>query len=142
MSRKRILIVDDSPSSILWQRTILGHAGFEIITATNGREGVEAALAQRPDLVMMDTAMPEMDGFEACRALRADDATARVPIIMATTRGSTQDVTESRRCGANDHIAKPIDKTDLLAKVRRLLPQPQQQQQSAKSPARAGRSAA
>lgn len=121
MSSKRILIVDDSASSILWARTILAQARYEVLVSVGGREGVEAAIAERPDLILLDASMPGMNGFEACRALRADDATATVPIIMVTARNSKDEVTEAYRSGCSDHVTKPIDKPELLAKVRKLL---------------------
>ena len=121
MSSKRILIVDDSASSILWARTILAHARYEVHTASSGREGLEAAVAERPDLILLDAAMPGMDGFETCRALRAHEATATIPIVMVLTRNSASALAESRRSGGSDSVTKPIDKEELLAKVRRLL---------------------
>lgn len=121
MSSKRILIVDDSASSILWARTILAQARYEIHTAASGREGLEAAIAGQTDLILLDAAMPGMDGFETCRALRVHAATMGVPIIMALTRSSASELAEARRSGSSDTVTKPIDKVELLTKVRRLL---------------------
>ena len=120
MARKRILIVDDSATSLLWQGMILAQGKYEVITARGGREGVDAALVERPDLVLMDVAMPDMGGYEACRVLRTNDATAAVPVILVATQSET-DEAEERESGCSDRITKPIDKRELLDKVRSLL---------------------
>jgi two-component system alkaline phosphatase synthesis response regulator PhoP len=123
MSSKRILIVDDSATSVLWARTILGHARYEVLVARNGREGIEAAVAQRPHLILLGAggAAADMDGFAVCRALRAHEATQAIPIVMVTARNAKDEASEARRSGADDNVTKPIDKEELLAKVRRLL---------------------
>jgi len=121
MSSKRILIMDDSATSILWARTILGHARYEVLVARNGREGIEAAIAHRPHLILIGTAGADMDGFAVCRALRAHEATQATPIVMVTGRDAKDEASEARRSGADDTVTKPIAKDELLAKVRRLL---------------------
>ena len=121
MSRKRILIVDDSVTSLLWQKLILVEGQYEILTAKDGQEGVDTAVAQRPDLVLMDVVMPRMGGFEACRAIRGNAATARVPVIMVTTKSGAKSVEEGYESGCNDYITKPIDKLELLTKVKSFL---------------------
>jgi DNA-binding response OmpR family regulator len=121
MSRKRILIVDDSATSVLWQRMILSKEPYDLITARDGQEGVEAAVAEPPDLILMEVVMPRMNGFEACRALRANARTKAVPVIMVTTRSEVQSVEEGWQSGCSDYITKPIDKLELLEKVRSYL---------------------
>ena len=122
MSRKKILVVDDSATSLMWQRMILGQAGpYEVVTAKDGQEGVDKALAEQPDLVLMDVVMPRMDGFEACRATRTNGATREVPVIMVTTRSECRSVEEGYRSGCSDYITKPIDKLELLTKVKSFL---------------------
>ena len=121
MSSKRILVVDDSASSVLWARTILGQARHEVLVAASGPEGVDVAMKQRPDLILLDASMPGMDGFEVCRALRVHDATRTVPVIMVLARNAEEQVAEAQRSGCSDHVTKPIDKTELLGKVRALL---------------------
>ena len=123
MHPKKILVVDDSATSLMWQRMILGQEKFEVFTAKDGQEGVDVALAQRPDLVLMDVVMPRMNGFEACRALRATAAMREVPVIMVTTRSEYKNVEEAYESGCNDYITKPIDKLELLTKVRSYLGQ-------------------
>ena len=122
MSSKRILIVDDSASSILWARTILAQARYEVQTAASGQQGLDTALAWHPDLILLDGAMPGMDGFETCRALRVHEATRMIPVVMVLARNAQGDaVAEAHRSGCNDCVMKPIDKTELLSKVRKLL---------------------
>ena len=121
MSKKRVLVVDDSATAILWQRLILERDSYEVITAANGAEAVRRAIADRPDLVLLDVVMPEMDGITACRAIRASAPDAALPILMVTTRGDASAMVSAYECGCNEYILKPIDGTELLAKVRSYL---------------------
>ena len=118
---KKILLVDDSPTAILWQRMILEEDKYEIVVAADGEEGIRVARAERPDLVLLDVMMPRMGGFETLRALRADDDLRDIPIIMVTTRGAMPDVMEGYESGCNEYITKPLDRTELLMKVRSYL---------------------
>ena len=87
MNRKRtLLVVDDSPTAILWHRLLLEDEGYVVLTAADGAEGVDVAKANLPELVLLDVIMPRMNGFEACRALRDDDRTRDIPVLMITTR--------------------------------------------------------
>ncbi len=121
MERKKILLVDDSATVLLLERMILSKDDYEIVTAKDGREGVEKAGTERPDLILMDVVMPRMDGFEACRKLRERDETRSIPIIMVTTRGELASVETGYESGCNDYVTKPIDGLELLAKVRSCL---------------------
>ena len=126
MTRKRILlVVDDSPTAILWHRLLLEDEGYEVLTATNGEEGVSVARARLPELVLLDVIMPRMNGFEACRALRDDDRTRDIPILMITTRSEMQHVVRGFESGCNEYITKPVDRTELLTKVRSYLDRPE-----------------
>jgi DNA-binding response OmpR family regulator len=118
---KKILLVDDSPTAILWQRMILEEDQYEIVVATDGEEGIRLARAERPDLMLLDVTMPRMSGFEVLRALRADDDLREIPIIMITTRGAMPDVVEGYESGCNEYITKPLDRAELLMKVRSYL---------------------
>jgi DNA-binding response OmpR family regulator len=118
---KKILLVDDSPTAILWQRMILEEDKYDIVVATDGEEGIRVARAERPDLVLLDVMMPRMSGFDVLRALRADDDLRDTPIIMVTTRGEMPDVMEGYESGCNEYITKPIDRAELLMKVRSYL---------------------
>ena len=118
---KKILLVDDSPTAILWERMILEEDRYEIVVASDGEEGIRVARAERPDLVLLDVMMPRMSGFEALRVLRADDDLRDIPVIMVTTRGAMPDVMEGYESGCSEYITKPLDRTELLMKVRSYL---------------------
>lgn len=124
MSRKKILLVDDSPTAILWQRLILEDDNYDILVANDGEEGVRVARAERPDLVLLDVVMPRMGGFEVLRQLRADASLAGMPIMMVTTRSEMPNVMEGYEGGCNEYINKPVDRTELLTKVRSYLHDP------------------
>jgi DNA-binding response OmpR family regulator len=121
MNRKKILLVDDSSTVLLMERMILSKSPYDLVTARDGWEGVEKAKAERPDLILMDVVMPRMDGFEACRRLRADDETRGIPVIMVTTRGELRSVESGYESGCSDYVTKPINGLELLSKVRNYL---------------------
>ena len=123
MERKKILLVDDSSTVLLMERMILSKSEYDVVTARDGLEGVEKALTEKPDLILMDVVMPRMDGFEACRRLREQDGTKAIPVIMVTTRGELQSVESGYASGCNDYVTKPINGLELLAKVRSCLGQ-------------------
>jgi DNA-binding response OmpR family regulator len=119
--RKKILLVDDSSTVLLMERLILTEDRYEVLTAKNGVEGVARARADRPDLILMDVVMPQLDGFGALAALRADDATRDIPVIMVTTRSEAEHMENGFARGCNDYVTKPVSSSELLAKVRALL---------------------
>jgi DNA-binding response OmpR family regulator len=123
MDRKKILLVDDSSTVLLMERMILSKSEYDVVTARDGQEGVEKALSERPDLILMDVVMPRMDGFEACKKLREQDGTKAIPVIMVTTRGELSSVESGYASGCNDYVTKPINGLELLAKVRSCLGQ-------------------
>ncbi len=117
MERKRILIVDDSRTVQMMTAMLLARGPYAITTAVDGEDGVRKALADPPDLILLDVVMPKMDGFEACRRLRCEPSTHAVPIIMMTTRGEPANVEEGYAAGCTDYITKPVNNAELLAKV-------------------------
>jgi DNA-binding response OmpR family regulator len=121
MARKKILLVDDSETSLLMARMILSKANYDILVAKDGQLGVEAAVQQKPDLVLLDVVMPRMNGFEACAALKARPETEGIPVIMVTTRGEGASVETGFASGAADYVTKPVNGLELLTKVRNLL---------------------
>jgi len=121
MERKRILLVDDSPTALFMEKTILQQGPYELLIAKDGAEGVAKAAAEHPDLILMDMVMPRMTGPEAVQALRAREDTKDIPIIMVTTRGEEEYVVAGYRCGCNDYLTKPLESASLLAKVRNYL---------------------
>jgi len=115
---KVILIADDNDSVALLLKTLCESEGFITIVAKNGREAVEKALNFSPDLVLMDAMMPEMNGFEATAALRKDEQTSQVPIIMLTGLRDRDDRIKAIAAGTNDFLTKPVDSEELLVRVR------------------------
>lgn len=121
MTRKKILLVDDAETILMMERMILNKAGYELITAKDGQEAVTKAVAERPDLILMDVVMPKMNGFEACKQLRGQDTTKAIPIIMVTTRGEAESVESGFESGCDDYITKPINGLEVLSKVKSAL---------------------
>ncbi len=110
-----VLVVEDDPTLRLGLTKTLRSAGFRVEIAKTGREGLDAALALRPDLVLLDVMLPGLNGFEICEELRRVDA--EVPILMVTAKGEEQDKVRGLRLGADDYIVKPFGIAELLARV-------------------------
>lgn len=121
MSKKKILLVDDSATSLFMERMVLKHEPYDLLTASDGQQGVERAVAERPDLIVMDVVMPRMTGIEALRELRGKTETRRTPVILVTTRGEPANVEAGYESGCTDYLTKPFDPEELLAKVRACL---------------------
>jgi PleD family two-component response regulator len=117
MSEKKILLVDDAETILMMERMILGKS-YVLITAKDGEKALAAAATERPDLIILDIVMPNMDGFEVCRRIRSDDSTKSIPVIMVTTKGDTTSVEKGFQSGCNDYLFKPINGGELLSKVR------------------------
>ncbi|WP_313241762.1 twitching motility response regulator PilH [Stenotrophomonas sp.] len=116
----RILIVDDSPSQLLGIQRIVEKLGHEILTATDGAAGVEAAKAELPDLVLMDVVMPNLNGFQATRTLARDEATRHIPVILVTTKDQDTDRMWGMRQGAKAYITKPFSEDELSEVLERV----------------------
>ncbi len=114
----RILVVDDQPVNLTVMRKKLERDGMQVILATRGAECLDLAGSEQPDLILLDVMMPEMDGVEVCRRLKAADATRSIPVIFLTARDSRAGKLEGLTVGAVDYIAKPIDLDETLARVR------------------------
>ena len=119
--RAKILIVDDSPTSLTWHAMALKAGPYDVATATDGEAGVAAAIALRPDLILMDVEMPKMNGIEACREIRATPGLEDVPIVMVSTASELKTVEAATQSGCTDFVKKPADRTVLLAKVESCL---------------------
>ena len=119
---KRILVVEDSEDNRQIIRDLLSSVGYELIEAADGAEGVALAQKERPDLILMDIQLPEMDGYEATRRIRAIPELARVPIVAVTSYALSGDEAKMREAGCDGYVAKPFSPRQLLAKVREFLP--------------------
>jgi DNA-binding response OmpR family regulator len=118
--RARILIVDDLAPNLRLLEAVLSTAGFEVLPAQSGQEALSIVAQERPDLVLLDIQMPDMDGYEVCRRLRADPATSFLPIVMVTS-SEGEDRVAAIEVGADDFVMKPFDHQELLARVRSLV---------------------
>ena len=117
-----ILVVDDDPLI----RTLVEHKlrlrGFEVISAESGEEGLRQATAKRPDLIVLDAMMPELDGLEVLHRLKQDAVTASIPVIMLTARKQERDIVSALSSGARDYLVKPFMPEELIMRIRNLLP--------------------
>ncbi len=114
----KVLIVDDTPRNIQILGSVLKEAGFSINIATNGREAIETAKKVIPDIILLDVMMPELDGFEACKILKSDEITQKIPIIFLTAKTEAKDILHGFDLGAADYVTKPFNSAELLARVK------------------------
>jgi len=119
--RKRILVVDDSPSSLVWQLVLLQEERYDTLTATTADEGVAIARDERPDLVILDATTRHADVVAMASALRADPRTNSIPILLLISSGSRERALETLRDTSDEHVAKPFEGSEYLRKVRELL---------------------
>lgn len=121
--RYRALVVDDERDFRLLMTMFLRRSAMpiDVDVASNGPDAVRQAVAQLPDLILLDVMMPGMDGFEVCHQLRADPRTAAIPILMLTALDEVADRTRGFLVGTDDYLGKPFDRGELLARVRRIL---------------------
>src|ERR1700742_866109 len=117
--RAKILVVEDEPAMVAGLRDNFEFEGYEVITARDGVEGLQRALDESPDLVVLDVMMPRMSGLEVCKQLRAKRAS--IPIIMLTARGQEVDKVVGLELGADDYVTKPFSIRELLARVKAIL---------------------
>jgi two-component system, OmpR family, response regulator len=115
---KTVLVVDDEPKIVQLARDYLEHAGFAVVSASDGKAALATARASRPDLVVLDLGLPELDGLDVARTLRRDST---VPIVMLTGRGDEADKIAGLEIGADDYVTKPFSPRELAARVRAVL---------------------
>ena len=117
----RILIVDDSPSQLMGMKRIVEKLGHEALTAEDGAAGVEAAKAQKPDLILMDVVMPNLNGFQATRSITREPSTKHIPIVLVTTKDQDTDRVWGMRQGAKAYITKPFSESELADMIQQML---------------------
>jgi putative two-component system response regulator len=117
----RILVVDDEPANVEVFRRLMTRLGYEVVTASNGEAALRSVARDRPDLVLLDVNMPDMDGFEVCRRLKGDKATRLIPVVLVTTLSASADRVRGIEVGADDFLGKPPVIAELEARVRSLI---------------------
>ncbi|MBL8019896.1 MAG: response regulator [Leptospirales bacterium] len=118
---KKILLVDDQPNFIKMVSLKLNQMGFAVVSAENGRQGVEVAIAENPDLIVMDIMMPEMDGFTACEKIKAHFGDKKCPVVFLSAKGQESDRKRATELGAADFISKPFSPKMLIGRIEELL---------------------
>lgn len=118
----RILYVEDNDDNVYVLKNRLTRAGFSVLVATDGAQGVAAATAERPDLIIMDLTLPVIDGWEATRQLKAAPGTRHIPVIALTAHAMSGDREKALQAGCDDFDTKPVEMSRLLQKIQALLP--------------------
>ncbi|MCI0746178.1 MAG: response regulator transcription factor [Verrucomicrobia subdivision 3 bacterium] len=124
---KKILVIEDEPEMRRNITTLLRYHDYEPIAAENGRQGVEAAHRQKPDLILCDVMMPELDGYGVLQALQTDASLARIPFIFLTAKGEKDDLRSGMNLGADDYLTKPVANADLVRAIETRLRRSEQQ---------------
>jgi len=114
------LVVDDSATDLKNLEQIVSAAGYAVITATSGKEAVAKAKSERPDAVLMDVLMPEMNGFQACRNITSDPATKDIPVILVSSKGEKTDRVWGEEQGARGYVTKPYTAAQILGELKAL----------------------
>lgn len=119
--KTKILVVDDEPNIVQTLQDRLEMNDYVVVTAGNGKEGLETALREGPDVILLDVIMPIMDGHEMLEALRKQPEGQDISVIMLTARSQTQDIVRANTCGISDYVVKPFDLSELLEKIERVV---------------------
>ena len=117
MAGKVILVVDDSPTQLKLTTSFLHGKGYEILTAVDGEDALEKAAFYKPDLIVLDVVMPKMDGYQACRKIKASGDTMHIPVIMLTSKDKKADEFWGKKQGADMYLTKPVDEAELIDAV-------------------------
>jgi DNA-binding response OmpR family regulator len=120
---KKILVVDDEDDILHFLEMVLREKGYQVTTASGGHEALTRAQIDKPDLVLLDIMMPQMDGWEVLKLLRVDDDTRRIPVAMLSARTEAKDRVQGLQEGAIDYICKPFSLTELLGKIEAIFSQ-------------------
>ncbi|MEM8949105.1 MAG: response regulator [Pseudomonadota bacterium] len=117
---KRVLLAEDEPNIVESLTFLLDRAGFAVSVETDGRNALDSALQNRPDVLILDVMLPELDGYEVLRQLRSDRRTGELPVVMLTAKGQREDRETALECGADLFITKPFANSDIIAAVKQL----------------------
>ena len=121
--KRKILVVDDEDDILHFLELVLKEKGYDVVTASNGHDALTAAQIEKPDLVLLDIMMPQMDGWEVLKLLRVDEETRRIPVAMLSARTEAKDRVQGLQEGAIDYICKPFSLTELLGKIEAIFVQ-------------------
>lgn len=121
MSKKKILIVEDEESLLKLESILLTSKGFSVRGVPNGQAALDAIAQEKPDLVLLDIMLPEVDGFEVCRRIKTDDSTKQIPVVMLTAKKSREDMIRGESVGADWYITKPFKSAMIIETVQRFL---------------------
>jgi len=120
-NNKKILVIEDDPSVLRFLEHTLQREGYQVLTATNGLSGIRMARSEMPDLLVLDIMLPGIDGFEVCHRLRAEPATAKLPILILSAKAQEADKVTALQVGADDYLTKPVNLSDITSRVDILL---------------------
>lgn len=121
MTKKKILIVEDEESLLKLESILLTSRGYEVVGAADGAAALEQVVAERPDLVILDIMLPEIDGFEVCRRIKQNPETAHIPVMMLTAKKSDQDCARGMAAGAAAYVTKPFKSARIVEIIQDLL---------------------
>lgn len=121
MAKKKILIVEDEESLLKLESILLTSKGYEVQGVGDGRAALEAISRSKPDLVLLDIMLPEIDGFEVCRRIKEDDETRHIPVIMLTAKKSREDMARGEQVGADWYITKPFKSAMVIETIQRFI---------------------
>ncbi len=121
MKKNRILVVEDEESLLKLESILLSSKGYNVTGVMDGKSALEEVMTHRPDLVILDIMLPEIDGFEVCRRIRENPATSTIPVVMLTAKKNSQDVARGAEVGANAYLTKPFKSAKVIEVIEELL---------------------
>ena len=124
MKKNRILIVEDEESLLKLESILLTSKGYNVTGVMDGRSALEEIATNKPDLVILDIMLPELDGFEVCRQIKGNPETSHIPVVMLTAKKSSQDLDRGKQVGADEYITKPFKSAKVMEIIEGLLKNP------------------
>lgn len=118
---KKVLIVEDEPNILLAVKMCMEQAGYEVITAQDGITAVQEAIDNHPDLILLDIVIPKMNGYLVCEALKQEESTRNIPVVVISARAQEEDIVRAKSIGAVDYIVKPFSPEELRSKVQKVI---------------------